>query len=164
VLWPVGRRLRESEALVDDADRQLGIFPVDHARDLDLAGRDQLDVDALVGEQREHRLGDAGVRAHAHPDDRDLADLVVVADALAVLADQLGDLVLEQLDGALAVDLGQRERQVRGAVVGLVLHDHVDRDVGVGERREHPRGDAGRIRQVFDRDLRLVARRGDTGD
>ena len=50
-------------------------------------------------------LRDAGVRAHADADDRDLADLVVVADALAVLADELGHLLLEQLDRALAIDL-----------------------------------------------------------
>ena len=47
-------------------------------RDPDLRGRDHLDVDAGVGQRREERRGDAGVRAHPGADQRHLADLVVV--------------------------------------------------------------------------------------
>ncbi len=48
---------------------------VDHHRDLDLRGRDHLDVDAVVGERAEHLGRDAGVAAHAEPDDRHLGDV-----------------------------------------------------------------------------------------
>ena len=54
---------------------------IDQHADLDLAGRDHLDVDAGRGQGLEHRGGDAGVGAHAQADDRDLGDLGVVGDA-----------------------------------------------------------------------------------
>src|SRR5689334_15827179 len=62
------RRDRQCEAIVQRAHRELGVLAPDHARDLDLARRDQLDVDVLGGEQLEHRLGDAGMRAHPYAD------------------------------------------------------------------------------------------------
>ena len=58
---------------VQRAQRQLGIFLGDQHADLDLRGRDRVDVDALVGQRREHLLRDAGMAAHADADHRDLA-------------------------------------------------------------------------------------------
>ena len=59
----------------------------DHAGDLDRRGGDHLDVDPLAAEHLEDLGGDAGVGAHAGADDRDLADPLVGADALADLAE-----------------------------------------------------------------------------
>ncbi len=50
-------------------------------RNLDLAGGDHLDVDALLGQRAEHPLGDARLRGHAQPDDRDLRHVVVAVVA-----------------------------------------------------------------------------------
>ena len=52
--------------------RQLGIFFGNQDADLDLGGRDYLEVDSLLGQSGEHPLRDTGVRAHADTDDRDL--------------------------------------------------------------------------------------------
>ncbi len=43
--------------------------------DPDLAGVDQGDVDAALGQGAEHPGGDAGVGAHAHAQDRELGEL-----------------------------------------------------------------------------------------
>ena len=49
-------------------------------------------------------------------------------------------------------------------VLGHDLNDHVDVDVGFGERAEDRGRDAGLVGDVAQRDLRLVARKGDAGD
>ena len=46
-------------------------------------------------------------------------------------------------------------------VLRHVLHDHVDIDIGVGERAEHGGGDAGLVRDLDQRDFGLVPRIGD---
>ena len=66
---------------MDGAQGRHGRGPIDQHADLDLAGRDHLDVDARRGQGLEHRGGHAGVGAHAQADDRDLGDLGVVGDA-----------------------------------------------------------------------------------
>ena len=50
---------------VQRAQRQLGVLLADQHADLDLGGRDRLDVDALGGQRGEHLVRDAGVAAHA---------------------------------------------------------------------------------------------------
>ena len=55
--------------------------------------------------------------------------------------------------------LGQRARGAR-----VVLDDHVDVDVGVGQRRRDAPRDAGRVGQADQRHARLAARVGDGGD
>ena len=136
---------------------------VDDDRDPDLRGGDHLDVDAGRGERREELRGDAGVGAHAGADQRDLADLVVVEQLV------VADLVLDPRQRAhrgLAVGARQRERDVGEAGGGRrdVLHDHVDVDLGGGERLE----DAGRLADLVghadDGDLGLAAVVGDAGD
>src|ERR1700722_19537453 len=78
----------ELEGAVQRAHRALDVLARDHARDLDRRGRDHVDVDALLGEHREHARGDAGVRAHAGADDRDLAHLLVRGELRVRLARQ----------------------------------------------------------------------------
>ncbi len=70
----------EQECSVDHSQSRHGRGTIDQDADLDLAGRDHLQVDAGVGERLEHGGGDAGVGAHAQADDRDLGDLGVVSD------------------------------------------------------------------------------------
>ena len=54
---------------------------VDQDADLDLAGRDHLDVDTGFSHGLEHLASDAGMRPHPQADDGDLGDLRVVRDA-----------------------------------------------------------------------------------
>src|ERR1700712_938066 len=54
---------------------QFGIFGRDQHADLDLTGGNHLDVDRLVRQSAEHGVGDAGMAAHADPDDADLGNV-----------------------------------------------------------------------------------------
>src|SRR5215212_7070842 len=60
--------LFQLERVVNDLQRLGAVFFRDDATDLDLAGRDVLDVHLRVGQRAEHALGDASVRAHADAD------------------------------------------------------------------------------------------------
>src|SRR5580658_1062259 len=57
---------------VERAHRKLGIDLVDQHRELDLGSGDGANVDALLGQGPEGARGDAGMRAHADADGRDL--------------------------------------------------------------------------------------------
>ena len=72
---------------------------------------------------------------------------------------------LERVDRVLHVVLRHGERHVGALALGhrLVLDDHVDVDVRVGQRREDAARDAGRVRHAGQRDARLVGRVGDCG-
>ena len=116
-----------------------------------------------VGERGEELRGDAGVRAHAGADQRDLADLVVVEQLV------VADLVLDpgqRGHRGLAVGARQRERDVGEPGRGGrdVLHDHVDVDLDVGERLEDAGGLADLVGDADDGDLGLAAVVGDAGD
>ena len=117
-----------------------GVFLGDQHADLDLGRRDDLDVYAFFGQGLEHALGDAGMRAHADADDRNL-DHVGIGNQVLVL--KFLFLRLDGFDGALQITLGDGERQVRRlAVGGDVLDDHIDVDAGVRQRPEDGRRDA----------------------
>src|SRR5665647_437153 len=126
----------------------------DHG-DPDLRGRDHADVDAGVRQGCEERRRDARVGAHADPDDRDLADLVVVQ--------QIGepDRALhraQRLHRDLAVGLRQRERDRRRRLLDRdVLHDHVDVDVYGRDGLEDAGGLADLVGNTDDGDFRLAA-------
>src|SRR5437588_8051632 len=75
-----GLLLVQPERGVQRAHRQLGVLLVDQAAHLDLAGGDDPDVHAFVGQHLEHLGRDAGVVAHADADDRDLGDVVLDLD------------------------------------------------------------------------------------
>ena len=77
--------------------------------------------------------GDAGMRLHARADDRDLAHrLVGLTTADAELADER----LERVARGAQVVARDGERHVGARALGhrLVLDDHVDVDVGLGQR------------------------------
>ncbi len=72
----------EVEGGVHDRDSVLdGVGPRDD-RDADLAGRDHLDVDSGLEQRGEQLRRDTRVGAHARSDERQLADLVVLLQAL----------------------------------------------------------------------------------
>ena len=53
------------------------------------------------------------------------------------------------------------ERKIRGAVGAGVLHDHIDFDIGIGDRPEYAARDARFIRHSDHSHLRFVAIQGD---
>ena len=63
---------------------------------------------------------------------------------------------LAHLDAPGQVVLRDRERDVGDAVVGHVLHDHVDVHVDVGQLAEQPGGDAGLVGHARHGDLGLA--------
>ncbi len=75
------------------------------------------------------------MRAHTDTDNGDLGDVFITLDAAGTHF--LGRL-LDDFDRLFIVSLGDRKSQVRVAVAGDILNDHVHRDIGVGERREDP--------------------------
>src|SRR5690606_15214506 len=106
----------------------------------DRGGGDHLDVDAGGGEHLEHPGRDAGVRLHAGADQTHPTDVLVDGDLAR--AELLAD-GREHLEDDVDLGVGHGEGDVGGAVVGHVLDDHVDVDVAVGERAEHPGRDTG---------------------
>src|SRR5688500_11741159 len=76
------RFLRELELVVDGAYPPLDIGSTDHARDTDRGCRDDLDVDARIGERVEHVRGNTRMGLHPGPHERDLGDVWIRADAL----------------------------------------------------------------------------------
>ena len=103
------------------------------------------EVDPLLAQDLEDLGGDARVRAHAGADDRDLADLLVGQDLQRDVAEG-GDRVL----GGGQVGAVDGEGEVGELIVAhrLILDDHVDVDVGVGEGAEDAAGDARLVPQA----------------
>src|SRR4051812_25043411 len=100
----------EVEGGVDRAHCVIDVLTTDDDRDADLRGGDHLDVHTRRRERAEERCGHTGMRAHARPDQRDLADAVVVEQVLET--DGRPDAV-ECGHCRLTVGLGQGERDVR---------------------------------------------------
>ncbi len=100
--------------------------------------------------------------AHADPDRRDLHH---VGGALDLAESDGAALSVEDRAGSVVIGGRYREGHVgRRLVARNGLDDHVDVDVGVGQRPEDRGGDAGTVLQVAQGDLRLVLREGDAGD
>lgn len=66
------RKARQAELLVRELGGAVGILPVDDDGDLDLGGRDQLDVDPGFAQAVEQARGHARVRPHPDPDHAEL--------------------------------------------------------------------------------------------
>ncbi len=121
---------------------------------LDLARRDELDVDADRRERLERIRRDARMAPHAGADHRHLGHLLVGLDPLAaeLVRDARGDLGGARQVAALDGE-GQR---------ALALHarrrddDHVDVDALLRERTEDLRGRPWPRRQMVERELRAV--------
>src|SRR5205823_7811112 len=122
------------------------------AGDADRRRGDDLDVDACLREGFEHASGDSRVALHSGSDERDLRDLVVEVNGRR--ADVGGELLEDRL-GDCEVALRQRERDIRRAVGGDVLHDHVDVHAGVRKRAKDARRDARAVGHRDDRRLRF---------
>src|SRR5271165_3993457 len=67
----------ETVGRVQRAHRELGVVGGDKHTHLDFACRDHLDVDRPIGQRAEHRVGYAGMAAHADTNDRNLRDIRV---------------------------------------------------------------------------------------
>src|SRR5512135_2797041 len=147
--------LVQLERLVQHAHGELEVLLVDHDRDLDLGGRDHLDVDALAGQRLEHLGREPDVRAHADADDGHLGDPVVTDDFACL--ERLAALRLEHAHRLLVLVAIDREREIGVTRRADVLHDHVDVDVGRGDRAEDRVGDAGPVLDAHHRDLGFVA-------
>ena len=123
---------------VQRAHREFGVGGIDQHRKLDLGGGDGADVDVARGEGGERLRRDAGMAAHAAADHRDLGDVGgAVEPRIADPGLGRGDGVA----GAVIVGGRNREGEVGGlAVLGDVLHDHVDVDIGIRQAdRRSPR-------------------------
>src|SRR6266545_5956577 len=131
----------ELEAVVQRAHGELGVLGVDHARDLDLGGGDEVDVDVLAGEDLEQLQRDAGVVAHADADDRHLREIGLRLDLLRRA--EIPAVREQQLLRAREVGRGQREGQVGAPVLHERLHDARDRrrDRSTSPRRPPSRSD-----------------------
>ncbi len=100
--------------------------------------------------------------AHADADDRDLDHIGIRLEFLEL---QFVLALLKDLDRAIKIAARHREGHVgAGAVLGHVLHDHIDIDVGVCERAEDGRGDTRPVRNADQRDLGFIAAVGDAAD
>src|SRR5699024_10840070 len=153
----------ELELTVSGAHRRVDLVLHDHDRNADLRGRDHLDVGTRSGDRVEEAGGHTRVGTHARTDQRDLADLVVVAQGVVT------NLVLHLLqcgDRFLTGVLGDREGDVGAGSGdrGDVLHDHVDVDLGVRECLEDRRGLSHLIGHTDDGDLGFAPVVGDPGD
>ena len=144
--------LAQLERLVQRLDRRRDLAGGDHAGDLDRRGGDHLDVDPVLAQGLEDLRRDPGVAAHPRPDDRDLSDALVGLEPLADLEP------LERLRRAAQIAAIDREREV-GLLVGrhgLVLDDHVDVHVGVGQGAEDLPGHAWLVAHPGQGHARLV--------
>ena len=136
------------ERRVERPDGALDVGARDQTGDLDRRGRDQPEVDALVGQRPEHARRHTGVRAHAGSDQRDLADAVDLLDL------DRAERLLSQRQRAAGAGTSRagRENETRRSVRD-VLEDRVDVDVlggdGVEDRRRGPGpvGDAASARR-----------------
>ena len=122
------------------------------ARDADGGGRDHLDVHRRGGQRLEHLRRHTGIRLHAGPDEAHLADRAVGRDADGA---DLARKFAGDRRGLVDVCTRDCEADVGHAVIGDVLHDHVDVHVGVGEDPEDPSSDARLVRHPSERDLCL---------
>src|SRR5664279_3372578 len=142
--------------------RKLGVGGVDQYRYLDFRRRDGPDVDALGGQGLEAVGGDPGVAAHADADDRDLGDVGRALDRLVADGSAGG---FQHAAGAVVIGGRHGEGHVGlAAVLRDVLYDHVDVDVGGGERPEDGGSHARLVGDVAERNLRLVLGVGDAGN
>src|ERR1035437_9257111 len=138
-------RLLESEGLVERPDGGLDLILGDHSGDADLRRRDDLDVDAGLGERREHLGGVARGILDPGADDGDLGHGRVgrhLAEA------QLPNDRLEDALGLREITAGYGEAQVCRAVVADVLNDRIDVDAGFREGGENGMGDTGPVRDL----------------
>src|ERR1700722_9579536 len=124
---------------VQRAYRELGVFRGDQHADFYFTRGNDLNVDRFVCQSAKHRIGDAGVAAHADPDDADLGDVRILQ--------HLGprDLILDRGQGharSRQIGLADGERHVGRAIGGDILNDHVDIDVVIGELAKDGRRDA----------------------
>ena len=143
--------------------RPQGAHPIGfghHAAGADLAGGDQLDVDARFGKAAEHAGGGARGAGHAGTDGADSGD------GRPLLEARPGPLAQQGRHGLLGpgqvVALEHKAHVATRAWMGaLRLHDRIEADAGIGQGAADGRGGAGSIGQALHRHLGLAAVEGD---
>ena len=161
---PGRRRARTPRAA--RARRGRRASPRHDARDLDRRGGDHLDVDALRRRASLKTLAATpGMRLHSGADDRHLAHLGVARRSRRCRARAtIGSSAARAVRRSVARDGERHVAPGAPSDIGLVLDDHVDVDVRLGERREDAAGDARVVGHAEQRDARLVVRVRDGGD
>ena len=137
------------ECVMDGGDGTVGLGLINDDADLDLAGRDHVDVDILAGKGFEHGGGNARVALHAGADDADLGKALVNGD---VTAAKTAGMFLQHRNGAFGISEGYGEDQVFVAVGAGALQDDIHIDVALGQQAEDLEGGAGHIRDPQNRD------------
>src|SRR6185437_11488324 len=102
----------------------------------------------------EHALCDAGVDAHADADHAYFGQVALI-DGGGFGAQLLTEAVDDRLD-VVQIAVLDGEADVGGVVIGDVLDDVVDDDVGRGDVAEDPGRDSGPVGHVLDRDAGQV--------
>src|ERR1043166_2469562 len=68
--------LAQAKSVMHCARGLVSVLQPDDDADLDFAGRDHVDIDAVVRQRLEHLSRDAGMRAHADADNRELRNAI----------------------------------------------------------------------------------------
>ncbi len=131
--WRRGRFLFQFVGLVHRPQGSQGLIAIDQRRDLNLAGRDHLDIDVLPSQSAEHFIGDARLTGHSQSDYRDFRHLIVMRN----LADthQVGRFA-NRLQRSFQFAARNGEGNVGFAFFAHVLHDHIDGDPAIGQPRK----------------------------
>jgi hypothetical protein len=150
-----------SNALCSERTGVLDLLARDDAADLDRRGRDHLDVDALRAEGAEDLRGDAGCDFMPAPTIETLP-IVSSADSSRMPTSAMSGSSARARGEVVARD---GERDLGGHVAHrLVLDDHVDVDVRVGEDGEDAPHRAGHVGHAEQRDPGLPGRVRHGGD
>src|SRR5262249_38070679 len=97
------------------SDRQFRVGRIDEQRELDFRGGDSANMYAAVSERPKGFCRDAGVAAHANPDDRNFGD---VGCAVKTLVANLRSCTGYRLLGTLEICRRNRKGQISGSAVG----------------------------------------------
>ncbi len=122
------------ELVVNDSQRFQCDVTFDQSRNLDLAGRDDLQVDPSVGQRAKHAIGDARLLRHAQTNDRNLRNaLIGCSDSAAQFIHDRCD----RLDRVAHLFTRHCEADDGGlSVIGNVLHNHINGDFSFGDGTE----------------------------
>ena len=132
---------------MDGGDGLVGVLLINDDADLDLTGRDHLNVDVLVEQCLEHGGSHTGVALHASTHDGDLGAALIDGDVAA--ANAAGS-VLQGRDSALGIAQGHGEAHVLAAVAAGGLQDDVNVDVLLGQQAEDLEGHTRHIGNILD--------------
>ncbi len=142
------------------ANRSINLAALHHNGQADGAGGNHQDVDVVFGQGGKRLCRNAGGGLHAGANQGNLRDVVVGKDGGAVLGYQ----GIHRFESLFLLTAGERERDVRLAVAGGVLDDHVHGNVVAGKDAEQLGSHANLVGKATQRDLHLGRVVCDTGN